>query len=104
MSFSGFNEKAKKDSLVMKESVKAAGEAKTLLKPNPSKNFKYASEFSDAERRQIEEKMEKDPVSLEVDRLIDTLSLSAEEMQDERTRYILGHDNCHKSALISSTN
>jgi len=76
----------------LKETAKDVDEVRTMLKPNPFKNFKHANEFTDTERRQIEEKMEKDPVSLEVNRLIDSLSLSAEEIQDERTKYILGHD------------
>lgn len=61
-----------------------------MLKPNPFKHFRHAKEFSDAERTNIMEKLNNMSVSQEANGLIDGLSLSAEEMQDERTRYILG--------------
>ena len=74
----------------MKESAEKSNEKKPLLKPNPFKNFKHASEFTDSERKHIEDKMKQIPLSSETNTLIDGLSLSDEEMQDERTRYILG--------------
>lgn len=64
-----------------------------MLKPNPFKNFKRASDFSDDERMRIIGKIKGSPVTPETDSLINGLSLTEEEMQDERTRYILGLDN-----------
>lgn len=64
-------------------------EPKRMLKPNPFKHYRPASEFSEAERTSIIERMNGMPVSSETDSLIDGLSLTAEEMKDERTRYIL---------------
>ena len=74
----------------MKDSACNGGKSASMLKPNPFKSFKHANEFTEAERLQIEEKMKATPVSSEANSLIDGLSLSSEEMQDERTKYILG--------------
>ena len=63
-----------------------------MLKPNPFKNFRHAKEFSDSERTRIIEKMNNMSISSETNSLIDGLSLTEEEMRDERTRYIIGHD------------
>ena len=62
------------------------------FKRNPFTHFRRANEFSEAERAVILEKMRATPVSQETENLITELSLSEEEMKDERTRYILGLD------------
>lgn len=76
----------------MKEAADDPLRERQMLKPNPFKNFKHADEFTEAERRQIEMKMESIPISSDVCELIDGLSLTGEEMEDERTKYILGLD------------
>lgn len=63
---------------------------KKMLKPNPFKHFQSVSELSEAERAIIKKRMSETPVSPETDRLINGLSLTAEEMEDEHVRYILG--------------
>ena len=78
------------DSMQKADAVKE--NPRQMLKPNPFKHFRHAKDFSDAERTHIMEKMNKMSISSDTNRLIDGLSLSAEEMQDERTRYILGLD------------
>lgn len=74
----------------MQEQEAKTEEPRQMLKPNPFKDFKPASEFDEDERARIKEKMRARAVSQEASSLIDGLSLTAEEMQDERTRYILG--------------
>ena len=64
--------------------------AKQMLKPNPFSHFRKASEFAEEERTQILEKMRKTSISPETKSLVGGLSLTEEELQDERTRYILG--------------
>ena len=63
---------------------------KRMLKPNPFKHYQAVSEFSDVERSQLMKRIRETAVSPETESLINGLSLSAEEMKDERTRYILG--------------
>ena len=72
----------------MKEPDKT--EEKMMLKPNPFRNFRRANEITEQERTRIMEGIRSMPVSLETEQLIDGLSLTENEMQDERTRYILG--------------
>ena len=65
-------------------------EDKKMLKPNPFRNFRRANEITEEERARILEGIRSMPVSSETEQLIDGLSLTETEMQDERTRYILG--------------
>ena len=66
--------------------------AKQMIKPNPFPHFRKANEFSAEERSKIVEKMRKTSISPETRSLVGGLSLTKEELQDERTRYILGLD------------
>lgn len=54
------------------------------------KNYKSADEITDEDRRKLAEKIKGINISPSVNELIDNLSLSKEEIEDERTRYILG--------------
>jgi hypothetical protein len=72
----------------MKEPDKT--EEKMMLKPNPFRNFRRANDITEEERTRIMEGIRSMPVSSETEQLIDGLSLTETEMQDERTKYILG--------------
>ena len=65
-------------------------EERLMLKPNPFRNFRRADEITEEERTRIMERMRSMPVSSETEQPIEGLSLTEREMQDERTRYILG--------------
>ncbi|MBQ4392862.1 MAG: hypothetical protein II826_07140 [Prevotella sp.] len=67
-------------------------QAKQMVKPNPFPHFRKASEFAEEVRAQILEKMRRTSISPETKSLVGGLSLTKEELQDERTRYILGLD------------
>lgn len=52
--------------------------------------FKPSSEITDEERKYAAEQLSKMTFSPHTNDLVDGLSISNEELQDERTRYILG--------------
>ena len=52
--------------------------------------FKPSSEITDEERNDAAEQLSKMTFSTHTNDLVDGLSISNEELQDERTRYILG--------------
>ena len=84
----------------MQETEETLSPAQTReVKGNPFAHFRRASEFTEAERAVILEKMRATPVSSETENLITELSLSGEEMKDERTRYILGR--CHRPSAYN---
>ena len=57
--------------------------AKQMIKPNPFPHFRKASEFSEDERTEILEMMRKASVSPETKSLVDGLSLTKEELEED---------------------
>lgn len=54
------------------------------------KSFKTSSEITDEDRRYVAEKIQNMKFSSYANALTDGLSIGADELKDERTRYILG--------------
>ena len=65
---------------------------KVMLKPNPFKYFKRTEDITEEDRAFMRKKLAEMPRDNEIDGLLEGLTLTHEELQDERTRYILGLD------------
>ena len=65
---------------------------KVMLKPNPFKYFKRTEDITEEDRAFMRKKLAEMPRDNEIDSLLEGLTLTHEELQDERTRYILGLD------------
>jgi hypothetical protein len=65
---------------------------KVMLKPNPFKYFKRKEDITEEDRAFMRKKLAEMPRDNEIDGLLEGLTLTHEELQDERTRYILGLD------------
>ena len=62
--------------------------------------FKPSSEITDEERKYAAEQLSKMTFSPHTNDLVDGLSISNEELQDERTRYILGRQHLPNSTML----
>ncbi len=71
----------------MQENVQANSKRNDIFK-----NFKSEEDLTDDDRKFLSEKLKEIKISSSVNNLIDHLSLSETEMQDERTKYILGKE------------
>ena len=72
------------------EASVAEKSSRVMLKPNPFKHFKHSEDITDEDRAFMRRKLNEMPHDTAVENMLDGLTLSREELQDERTRYILG--------------